>query len=357
MEATQLNCLSKHFEQAAKVRFKNSVLYKRLCESITQDCTLLSLVSFTRAGQPASYLLFAVVYYLIMKGISHPLAKIYRNLAAGRKLEDDPFPIFRDFCLQHEEAVRDILSTRLVQTNEVGRTAYLRIGLKQLQKLAGRKKISVIELGASAGLNLSWDQYGLQFLRRQSNGEWIVVWKVGNMESSVLLRCELRGDQNPFGNRLGELEVVERLGIDLAPPDLDSADDVCWLLAQIGPDQPERARRLLAALELACESRWPVIQADATVALNDICATLHRDTLLCIVCSHFLHQLTESSRLQLETQFYKLALKRDFAIIAQEWFNDKVLLTLTRWRGGRSAGEEVLATCESYGEWIEWQVI
>src|SRR5258706_12136444 len=59
------------------------------------------------------------------------------------------------------EIVRDTIS-RPPQTNEVGRSAMLMPGYAEIARRTGLP-LRVLELGASAGLNLNWDRYTYRY--------------------------------------------------------------------------------------------------------------------------------------------------------------------------------------------------
>jgi hypothetical protein len=111
---------------------------------------------------------------------------------------------------EHREELRELV-VRPVQTNEVGCSAALLGGFLLVARETGMP-LRVLELGASAGLNLLWDRY-----RYEADG---VGW--GDPASPVRIA-------DPFvEGSLPPLEVpacvVERGGCDLRPLDPASED-------------------------------------------------------------------------------------------------------------------------------------
>src|SRR3954453_9680243 len=131
----------------------------------------------------------------------------------------DPF-----LGLLHERGaeVRDIAVERGVQTNEVGRCAAL---APALLSLSGGKPLRLLELGASAGLNLRFDAYRYESL-----------W--GDPQSPVQLVDRYSGDVAPFA-AAPHVEVLERRGCDRAAVDAASDDGALTLLSYVWPDQEE----------------------------------------------------------------------------------------------------------------------
>jgi hypothetical protein len=122
------------------------------------------------------------------------------------------------------------------QTNEVRRSAAL---LAAAAWIGARFPLpfDLSELGASAGLNLSFDRFAL------SVGDAVV----GAEGSPVRLSPEWRGPV-PAAR---PLRVEARAGVDLNPLDPRDPGDRLRLLAYLWPDQPERLRLTEAAIALA----------------------------------------------------------------------------------------------------------
>lgn len=120
------------------------------------------------------------------------------------------------------------------QTNEVQRSAALLPGLLQVAARTGLPLV-LLELGASAGLNLWCDHY------RHDHGAW--AW--GPALAPLTLRSDWRGPA-PAGAGT-PLQVTRRAGCDAHPVDLRQAAEGLRLESFIWPDQRERLARLHAA--------------------------------------------------------------------------------------------------------------
>lgn len=189
-----------------------------------------SLLDEARPEQRLPTLLFAAVHHEVLRlGRDYP--------ADGDALAG--------FCEEHADAIRTLVATRRTQTNEVGRSGFLMPCLATLPQ-----PLSLIEIGASAGLNLNLDRYAYRYGDRALG------------DSPVVLEPELRGPPPPV-ERLPE--IASRVGVDLEP-----APDPDWLRACTWPDQPERLRRLDAALAIAAEHPPPLVQGDALALLPEL---------------------------------------------------------------------------------------
>src|SRR5437899_2099868 len=88
--------------------------------------SLVALIPFVgRKGTALPNLFFGAVHFLLLKGVQHQLASFYPSMSSMPGRVDLAFDSFRSFCLENSQEIRKIISTRLVQTNEVTRCACL----------------------------------------------------------------------------------------------------------------------------------------------------------------------------------------------------------------------------------------
>ena len=132
-----------------------SPLYERISRAIAGDEELLALVQRTPPSSHQPNLLLAAVHDLLLSGVEHPLAEVYSGSSSA-----DPVPLFRDFCLTHRDAVQALLVSRHTQTNECGRSAAIVPALRWVSEQLG-EPLALVDVGASAGLNLLCDRYRL----------------------------------------------------------------------------------------------------------------------------------------------------------------------------------------------------
>lgn len=229
------------------------------------------------------------------------------------------------------------------QTNEVGRTAAI---LAALMEVVGQAPLPVelIELGASAGLNLNLALY------RYDLGGAVA----GPADSPVRIAPEWRGAPAP--DRAVEVAAAE--GVDLHPLDPHDPATCERLMAYVFADQPARATRLAAALALARQHPPRIACADAADWLVQRLAMTQRAGRWRVIFHSMMAQYVGSAaRMALERSIAdagaRADLDRPLARIAFEWnvARTAVELRLTVWPSG---GTRVLAICHPYGAWIEW---
>ena len=177
--------LSKTFRQFAESECRgSSALYEHLASSIAEDDKLLALAAHSPPGQPVPNLLFAAVHFLLLQGLSDPLSQFYPSLTDKARAPEGAYPAFREFCLRNATALHHLLTTRRVQTNEVQRSTYLFLVFSIIDRFIAGRPLALIEIGASAGLNLLCDKYGYRY------GEYGFF---GDRQSAVQLEYSLRG--------------------------------------------------------------------------------------------------------------------------------------------------------------------
>jgi hypothetical protein len=160
---------------------------------------------------------------------------------------DQIWPLARAFLEREQAWVRDFIKSA-PQTNETRRSIALLAGFLAFAK-EWRGPIDMLELGASAGLNLYWDRFAY---RTQS-------WNWGGA-SAVVIDTDWHG---PAPHVEAAPNVRHRAGCDLNPLDLNDAEAVLRLKSYIWPDQADRLARFDGAVRLAKESSVKVERASA----------------------------------------------------------------------------------------------
>ncbi len=218
-------------------------LYEALCAAIAEDPELLAVAAPVPASQPPPNLLFGAVHYLLLEDEAAPLCAYYRDLGG----DGDPSGAvthFRAYVLDHRAEIDALLRTRRVQTNVIQRCTTLLPAFAAAAARNPGRPLAVIEVGASAGLNLRWDRYAYRYQRDDAE---LASW--GDPASAVQLTAEVRGDTTP--PLPDAIEVAWSAGLELDPVDIEDPDAVRWLRALIWPEHVERHQRLGAAIAIA----------------------------------------------------------------------------------------------------------
>jgi len=223
--------------------------------------------------------------------------------------------------------LRDSLE-RPVQTNEVGRSAALLFGFLAV---AGKTRLPLrlLEVGASAGLNLRWDRF-----RYEADG---FAW--GPAESPVRLEFELEGKAPP-SDLPAAVEVTSRQGCDASPIDPTTADGELTLLTYIWPDQAERIARMRAALEVARETPVSLDHEPAAAWAQRMLAEPAPGVATVIYHSIMSQYLSNEERAQLfariEDAGARATEQAPLAWLRMEPVDDRAAVELTLWPGGET---------------------
>lgn len=188
----------------------------------------------------------AALHRLVLTGQAPELAAHYPT-TGGTAPPGQAWPAARRVLAEQREAVQALIALPC-QTNEVGRALPLLIGLSEVSRRTGRPVV-LLELGASAGLNLLVDRF--RYGRRY-----------GPPDSPCVL-------PDPGTTIDPMLTIAARAGCDPAPLDPTSEEGRLRLRASIWGDQPDRMHRLHGALTVAAQRRVRVERAGAAAWLAD----------------------------------------------------------------------------------------
>lgn len=176
------------------------------------------------------------IHRLVLERQAPELALFFASVGGTPPADDRA----RDLCLH---AFDDVIAEQnaqiaaglewFPQTNEVGRTEGLVAVLRRIERDFGLP-VRLHEIGTSAGLSLRADE---------------------------LVRRGIVPDAQPGWGELPD--ITERVGVDLAPVDIDTTDGRLHLTSFIWPDQVHRFERLRSALSTAAEVPAHVAASDA----------------------------------------------------------------------------------------------
>ena len=177
----------------------------------------------------------AAVHRLVLTGRAERLASFYPS-AGGTVDVEAAWSALRALLATDGDRVGELVA-RPCQTNEVGRAAALMFGFLEVAART-RLPFRLLEVGASAGLNLRWDRFrygggGASWGPRDSPVDLDGLWAEAPAHADVAI------------------EVVERRGCDPRPLDPTSPEDQLALRASVWADQTARFARLTGALALA----------------------------------------------------------------------------------------------------------
>jgi hypothetical protein len=245
---------------------------------------------------------------------------------------------------KHDAFLHDYLDSA-PQTNEVKRCAILLGGALVVARESGLP-LDLLEIGASAGLNLGFDSYRYEF----GEGIW------GDPAAPVTIRSDWRGASPPLD---APLAVASRRACDLNPLDPGNPAHRERVMSYIWPDQSDRTATTQAAFDAAALQPWRVEKADAAEWVEARLANPQEHGQARLLMHTIMWQyLPEATKRRIEQAMTKAAAtatkEAPLAWLRMEadGQSGSAAVTLTIWPDG---GAREIARADFHGRWVEWR--
>jgi hypothetical protein len=342
--------LAKGFDEFGRTHCGQEPVYAALCALLAREPERLGVLRGAEPTQRRPNLLLAALHVLVLREPASPIAAYFRSAGGTRDVDalfDDRARAFFD---AHAGALEALCAARTTQTNEIGRCAVLWPAVLEGLARAGGRACALYDFGASAGLNLGLDTYGIDY-----DGVHV------RPGAEPRIACRLEGPGRfAFA---GDVHVIERLGVDVAPIDLRDAAAREWLVACVWPHDTARRARLEQAIDVALARRFHVERArDGLELLEERIAGLPAEVTPIVFHSWVLNYIPAAER---RTAIARLhALVRDRRAIWISGEGDEVVLDPslppcpsfeTQWVLTTTEGQRVIAHSHPHGAWLRWQ--
>ncbi|MFI9149700.1 DUF2332 domain-containing protein [Streptomyces sp. NPDC053367] len=279
-----------------------SPLYERVAVALSESGEALRAIEAAPARRRRPALILAALHDLALAGRAPALASAYAaedGDAAARAAIDT--------LLGTTGAVVDLAARRRTRTDETGRCAVLYPAVAEVARRVGARTVGLIDVGCSAGLNLTVDRVGIAY----GNGQLL-----GDPSSPVRTECAVVG-----GRRVPEQVfpgVVARVGVDADPVDVTDAEEARWLRACLPPDRPELLARLEAETALLAADPPVLLRGDVVQLLPDALTRVPEDALPVVTTTWALSALAPESRLRFLRRLDEAATGRPVAWVSAE---------------------------------------
>ena len=339
-------------DQTRACRALGSGLTARVCESLARVIAAhqgpLGRRVKSWAGDPAvgadslPLRLCGALHALVLSGQAPALAQAY---AAGGTPDLDR--IISETIQQHDRPILEFIE-HAPQTNEVARSAVLIAGAWFLAGVSDAA-FDLLELGASAGLNLNFPLYSL------ATEHGFQPTLAGDAPSALRLAPLWQGTP-PQPARLA---IHDSRGVDLNP--LDPQRDGARLMAYVWADQRDRLARLQAALAIAAEHPPRVDRGDAADWLEArLAAPAPGDRLggrlvyHTVAAQYFPQATRDRIEAALRDAGARATADSPLAHMSMEADGgDGAALRLRLWDGGLRQWD--LGRADFHGRWLNWQ--
>jgi hypothetical protein len=289
--------------------------------------------------------LLGSVHRLVLDGTAGDLAEYYPSMGGTWRPGAGWDSLVRT-VREHAEAVRGGLEAP-PQTNEVGRSAVLLGGLQHVVAEHGLP-LRLLEIGASGGLNLLADRFC--YVDRDGHVH-------GRADSPVRLHGAWSGRRPPDV----AVEVVDRLGSDVAPVDISTHAGRLTLLSYVWADQTARVQRLRDAFRVA---DWTPVRVRRQSARDFVRDLRLRDGATTVLWHSVMWQyMSPADQQDVRAQLHRLGAqatqRRPFAHLSFEpqrrqgaGSDHEFLVLLHTWPGG---SRRILAAAAPHGLPTVWE--
>lgn len=213
------------------------------------------LVEAAQPRQPldVTLLLAASIHREVLRGTAAALAPYFSTIHQAPLSPDTEFPaVLRATILAHRDRLAGFIQRANVQTNETGRGTVWLLPVACL----GWPAVHLVELGASAGLNLVAERRGYSLIDAADPTRTLLRLGDGSPQFTLLAQGEAG-----LPSVATSPVILSRIGGDVFPFHLHTADDDLTLASFVWGDQPQRMERLregMAALRVVASSAAPV---------------------------------------------------------------------------------------------------
>ncbi|HZB49297.1 MAG TPA: DUF2332 domain-containing protein [Mycobacteriales bacterium] len=259
-----------------------SPLYERVAGALGGSADALRAISTAPARKRQPAVILAALHDLALAGRAPALAAAYAaadgDAAAAAAI---------DTVLRMTDAVVQTAVRRRPRTEVTGRGTVLYPAVAAAARRVGASAVELVDVGCSAGLNLTVDRVGITYDTGQA---------LGDPSSPVQLTASVVGDRPVPAHPIPA--VVARIGVDPDPVDVTDPDEARWLRACLAPDQRERRARLDAELALAATVRPLLLGGDAVELLPAALARVPADALPVVTTTWALSGFPPEGRLR-----------------------------------------------------------
>lgn len=238
------------------------------------DAELMALANEIPTGQPPNHQFFGAVHFLVL---SNPADAFVRYFSADAKADDKTFAALKDFCRRRRDELLTILRSRTVQFTMLGRANLVLPLLGHVLRKGAKEPLSLIEVGASAGLLTAFDHYYYDFG---------ALGRLGDPNAPQVAVAKFEGNTPPIPTRMPK--IADRVGIDLNPIDPADPIETRWLEALLPPDMEKERLELRQALALRATIPIKTMRGDAMVMVPEAMQSM-RDP-VCIMHCNCLYQ-------------------------------------------------------------------
>jgi hypothetical protein len=366
--------LRQQFAGFAETAFQDDPLYRALADAAARHPEWAALLAAAPAPQRLPLLWLAAlqdrVLALVDAGERPALADYYASAGPARAPDAALEAHLGEFIERHRGALVHAIATRTTQTNEIGRCAVLWPVLQQLAEATGRRRIALLDVGCSAGLNLGVDRWRYRYVD-DATGATLASTSSERDPRAPEITCRVLAGTHPHAT--DRPDIASRQGIDLQPIAVDDPAAVRWLRACLWPHDAERRERFDAAVAIARMQHWPLAATtDAAASIADWLPGVPDDAVPVIFNSWVLRYFdADLLRRHVDAVLAQVRgsgaawISAEDPALSRTWWPDMPEVETARranatsWTVARADGRggvawHLAATSHAHGHWMQW---
>ncbi|HEV2614441.1 MAG TPA: DUF2332 domain-containing protein [Gammaproteobacteria bacterium] len=345
-----MDSLREHFEYFTP---QSSPVYTAIAQIVATQPAILDALSVIPLQHSPRTVFLAAIHAVLLSGAKHALSDFYPTVGGQRIISDENLTefkiIFLDFYRKYQTELKPYY-LKNTQTNEAKRSFALLPGLSEIIEREKSNKLSLIEIGTSAGFLLNLDKYGYK----------INNLILGNKSAKKIFETTWTG-KLPENLKDNFIIPEHKIGIDINPINIENKEEFLWLKALTWPEHVDRMENLDFACEVLLQNKKELLILKGTLEdhIDKIMSVCADSKILCFYAVWVFYQLSESQKESINNIFIKLAKTTNKKIyfmfddmdIAQVGHGVNIILRRYDERGDY-ADHEVCAACH-HGSWIE----
>lgn len=333
--------------QAEACRNLDSEFNWRLCNLLANRLDTSTKVGQTLFDWPVDPHFRAEAVPLRVTGALHAIVlqgldtDLVNNYPPNTTSDDALWAAIQKAFETHEAFILETIKSA-PQTNEIRRCSGLIPAFHLIAKETDFP-LMMSEIGASAGLNLDWDNYAV----RINDSYW------GDPNAEVIFTPDWTGPLPPKAN----VNILDRQGCDLNPLVPTNENDKQRLLSYIWADQEQRMTNTKRALDLAAKANHTVHKMDALEFLEKRLSEPKENTTHVIYHSIVWQYLPAEAKVKGQ-EIIEAAGARATKNSPLAWLQFEgdgklggAAITLRTWPENRT---RVLGRADYHGRWIKW---
>jgi hypothetical protein len=298
---------------------KTSPVYGQISTALSGSVEALKVIEAIPARKRQPSMVLAALHDVALSGQAPDLAAAFgissASAAATSPVETaalagepvDTAALAVEALVTLQEMITGRIVARRMRGDEDGRHALLYPVIADAARRAGAGRIGLIDVGRSAGLNLTVDRVAIGY----GNGQVL-----GDSGSRVRVTASVVGEGSMPEVPMPRVATRVAVGPDLV--DVTDPDEARWLRACVPPDRVERLERLGAEIELAAAEPPALVHGEVVDVLPEAIAAVPVDVMPVVITTWVLSRLSLEERLRFLQQLDQAATQRAVAWVSVE---------------------------------------